>query len=86
VEAGLNAKKAQQARARKPRVKLYDGTTINEIIADLALSPEHRDKPLRSFGPTSTHGWKLWNIPRKKFSTPASRGSAHTVTNRRKAP
>jgi hypothetical protein len=51
VEAGLNAKKAQQARARKPRVKLYDGTTINEIIADLALSPEHRDQTAEELWP-----------------------------------
>jgi len=51
VEAGLNAKKAQQARARKPRVKLYDGTTINEIIADLALSPEHHDKTAEELWP-----------------------------------
>jgi hypothetical protein len=51
VEAGLNAKKAQQTRARKPRVKLYDGTTINEIIADLALSPEHRDQTAEELWP-----------------------------------
>ena len=51
VEAGLNAKKAQQTRAREPRVKRYDGTTINEIIADLALSPEHRDKTAEELWP-----------------------------------
>jgi hypothetical protein len=51
VEAGLNAKKAQQARARTPRVKLDNGKTIDEIIADLALSREHREETAEELWP-----------------------------------
>lgn len=40
---GLRAKEAQQARARKPRGKTEDGSTIREIIGKLALAPIHRD-------------------------------------------
>jgi hypothetical protein len=51
VEAGLNAKKAQQARAHTPRVKLDNGKTIDEIIADLALSREHREETAEELWP-----------------------------------
>jgi hypothetical protein len=40
---GLRAKEAQKARARKPRGKTEDGSTIGEIIGKLALAPIHRD-------------------------------------------
>jgi hypothetical protein len=39
------------ARARKPRVKLHNGKTIDEIIADLTLSREHQEETAEGLWP-----------------------------------
>jgi hypothetical protein len=41
---GLEFRRSQSRRASRPRGKLADGRTLNQVIAELALSPEHRDE------------------------------------------
>jgi hypothetical protein len=50
-EIGLRAMEAQQARARKPRGKTEDGSTIGEIIDKLAHAPIHRDLTAKELWP-----------------------------------
>jgi hypothetical protein len=40
---GLKFRWSQARRASRPRGKLADGRTLNQVIAELALRPEHRD-------------------------------------------
>jgi hypothetical protein len=40
---GLGFRASQVRKARRPRGKLADGRTLDQVIAELTLRPEHRD-------------------------------------------
>jgi len=48
---GEQFRASQAGRASKPRGKLSDGRTLNQVIAELALRPELRDETARELWP-----------------------------------
>lgn len=52
IEIGLRTKRAQSERAKKPRSRVTDfGETLEQLIAELALDPQHRDSTAKDLWP-----------------------------------